>query len=235
MKSGTIVWLIVVSFLTACVSIPKETITLSQTLGSDLEILHNAHRSMVEIHFNKIKDDINAFVDDVYAPYVVHFVLNSELKNYKDGKPSLLGSIETVGKVEGKVESQNALKEISDFLDAARRQIETKRNELISPIAKQESEVLSKVNQSYENAIYANSTITGYLQSVRKVRETQQQALSMIGLSRADTLITNTLVKVSDYVEAAVKIGKTIDIYSDDAFVQLEAVSNKLKNITFKK
>lgn len=228
-------FLTIIFFFTSCVTIPKETATLSQTLGSDLQILHNAHRNIVDIHYKKIINDINSFVDDVYSPFIINYVLKSELKKYKEGNPSLYGTIEIAGQKEGKMESDNALKEMSDFLDAARKQIESKRNELISPIIEQESQVLSAVDQSYEHVIYANSSITLYLQSIRKVRSEQQQALSMMGLNGADTLITNSLVKLSDKVDMALRKGKEIDIKSDDAYNQLDGIIKRIKELTNKK
>jgi hypothetical protein len=81
--------LIVLFVLSTCASLPWETVTLSQTLGSDLNILHNAHRNIIEIHFNKIEDGINSFVDDVYAPYIINYVISRELQKYKEMKPSL--------------------------------------------------------------------------------------------------------------------------------------------------
>lgn len=227
--------LTIISLFTACASIPKETVTLSKTLGNDLEVLHNAHRNIIEIHFNKIEEDINSFINDIYAPFVIHYVLKNELANYIAGKPSLYGTIELAGKQEGKSESENALNEMTDFQNAARKQIESKRNELLSPILKQKAEIIKAVNESYEHAIYANSTITAYLQSLQKVKATQQEVLSVIGIEGTDTLITNSLVKASEQVNDAIKQGKKIDPLSDDAYNKLEKISNQIKEITNKK
>lgn len=41
--------------LVSCASIPKETIILSKTIGSDLQILHDSHRNMVQLYYNRIK------------------------------------------------------------------------------------------------------------------------------------------------------------------------------------
>lgn len=221
--------------ISACVSIPKETVTLSQTLGKDLQILHNSHRNAVDLYYNKIKKDIDRFIDEVYAPFVIHDVLKHELKQFKLGEKSIYGSIQNAGEMEGKESADKALNDMSDFLNAANHQIELKRNELLTPINKQRDEIIRKVNTSYENAIYANSTITGYLQSIRKVKETQQEALSMIGLQGVDILVTSTLVNISDKIEAAVIKGKEIDIKSDQAMQQLEEITNQIKKITNKK
>lgn len=235
MKTRIIVLFLVASFLTACVSIPRQTVTLSQTIGSDLRELQRAHLNFINIYFDKIRTDINVFIDDVYAPYVIHYILKIELKNFKDGIPSIYGTIQIAGQKEGKDEAENALNEMIDFVAAARLQIENKRIELLSPIIIQESEIVNSVNQSYENVIYANSTITAHLQSIRKVKDAQEEALAMIGLRGADTLTTNTLVKLSEQIDIAIKKGKEIDLKSDDASKQLETIIGKLKELTIKK
>lgn len=232
MKSNTIVFLIISFLLSSCASIPRETILLSQTLGHDLETLNHAHKNIIEIHFNNIENDINTFIDDVYSPYVIHYVLSSELKNYKVGNDNLFSTIELAGKVGGKKETDDAISVMQDFQEAAREQIESKRSELLNPIKKQKAEVLNTVDASYNNAIYANSTITAYLQSIKKIKDTQGQVLSGIGLNKADSLITESLVKLSELVNNAVKDGKRIDTKSDDAFKQIEKITKQLKQLT---
>jgi len=235
MKIRNLIIVLTLVIFSGCASIPKEVVTLSQTLGKDIKVLHNSHINTVEVYFGKIKYDINSFIDEKYAPFIIHYVLKSELVNYKQGKTSLFGTIEIAGQKEGQKEANDALTVMVDFQEAARKQIESKREELLSPILKQESEITNAVNQSYENVQYANSSITAYLQSIRKVKEAQQQALSMVGLEGSDSLVTNSLVKLSEQIEKAVKSGKEIDIKSDDAYKQLEKVTNQIKEITTKK
>jgi len=234
MKTKIISTIIISLFLVSCVSIPKETVKLSKVLGNDLVILHNSHRNIVELYYEKIEGDINTFVDEVYSPFVIHYVLKVELDKYKKGEPSLFGSIENAGKTEGKTEADEALNTMLEFQEAANAQIKAKKKELLDPIVKQESQIISNINKSYENAIYANSTITGYLESIRKVKESQQDALSIVGLQGTDTLMINTLIQVSELVNSAVKKGKEIDVKSDDAYSKIEEISNQIKKLTNK-
>lgn len=220
--------------ISSCVSIPKETVTLSQTIGKDMVVMHNAHRIMVQIYYGQIKNDINTFIDDTYSPFIIHFVLKHELTNYQKGEVSLYGSIEAAGKNGSKKATDEAIQVMLDFQVAAMSKINEKRNELLNPIIKQETELINQIDQSYENLIYANSTVTGYLKSTRKVKESQKEALNIIGLAGADTTITNTLIKMSQQINEAVKQGKDIDVQSDDAYKQLEEVSKKIKAITNK-
>lgn len=219
-------------FFSSCVSIPKETVELSRVVGKDLVILHNSHRNMTQLYYSKLKDDINQFIDEVYSPFVIHYVLKRELEKYQNGDSSLYMSIHKAGESGGKAETDEALQVMMEFQEAALSQIRSKRNELLQPIVKQEAEIIQQINQAYENAIYANSTITAYMESVRKVKASQKEALSIVGLKDADATITNKLVKASEIVNEAILKGKEIDVKSDEAAPKIEALLNKIKSIT---
>jgi hypothetical protein len=121
-----------------------------------------------------------------------------------------------------------------EFQEAANQQINAKRNELLSPILFQEREILSVIDQSYQNTIYANATLTAYLVSVRKVKESQNEALSIVGLNGLDTTVTNRLVELSGFVDMALEKGEKIDIKSNEAQQQIEDIVNKIKELTNK-
>lgn len=232
MKTTIVSVLIVSSILISCVSLPRETVTLSKILGNDLVVLHDSHRQLTALYFRQIKDDINLFVDDVYSPFVIHYVLNVEMERYRAGEASLFRSIENAATTEGIARSEEALNTMLEFQQAANAQIQTMRDELLEPILKQEMQVIDAINKSYEQAIRANLTISGYLESARKVKESQQETLSLVGLQGADSTMTNSLLRVSELVNAAVKKGKQIDLRSDEALLKIEEVSNQIKNLT---
>ena len=212
----------------------KETVTLSKTIGSDLQILHDSHRNMVQLYYNGIKLNINTFIDDVYAPFIIHHVLEVELNKHKRGESSIYGIIENAGKKGGKDETEEALNVMLEFQEAANQQINAKKAELLSPILQQEREILSAIDQSYQNTIYANTTLTTYLVSVRKVKESQNEALSFVGLNGLDTTVTNQLVELSGFIDMILEKGEKINIKSDEAQQQIEDIVNKIKELTNK-
>lgn len=220
--------------MVSCASIPKETIILSKTIGSDLQILHDSHRNMVQLYYNGIKLNINTFIDDVYAPFVIHHVLEIELNKYKRGESSIYGIIENAGKKGGKGETEEALNIMLEFQEAANQQINAKKSELLSPILQQEREILNAIDQSYQNTKYANTTLTAYLVSVRKVKESQNEALSVAGLNGLDTTVTNRLVELSAFVDMVLEKGEKINIKSDEAQQQIENIVKKIKELTNK-
>jgi hypothetical protein len=220
--------------MVSCASIPKETVTLSKTIGSDLQILHDSHRNMVQLYYKGIKLNVNAFIDDVYAPFVIHHVLEVELNKHRRGESSIYSIIENAGKMDGKSETEEALNVMLEFQEAANQQINAKRNELLSPILQQEKEILNAIDQSYQNTIYANAILTAYLVSVRKVKESQNEAFSIIGLNDLDVAVTNRLVELSEFVDTVLEKGEKIDIKSNEAQQQIEDIVNKIKELTNK-
>ena len=83
---------------------------------------------------------------------------------------------------------------MEDILVIVQQNIDQQKESLLNPIEIQEKELLNKINRSYENVLLANTSITNYFKSVRKLKETQQEVVSLVGLSDADTTVINTLM-----------------------------------------
>ena len=230
----TIQLLLITFLISSCISIPKETIELSKAVGIDLKVLHTSHRNVVTIYYQKIKDNIDIFIKDVYAPYVINFVLKKELSSYKNGQESIFKALNDAAQKNTITTTEKATKDMQDFLSAANRQIKKKTDELMNPIVTQETELLLKIDKAYQNTMYANSTITAYLSSIRKVKATQREALSMIGLKGIDSLVTTKLLQLSEGLKEAIQKGKEIDTKSDNALDQIEEITDKIKKLTQK-
>tara|TARA_B110000240_G_scaffold181293_1_gene213130 strand:+ start:28 stop:738 length:711 start_codon:yes stop_codon:yes gene_type:complete len=236
MKSRIVITLAIICLLNSCVSVPKETVQLSRIIGTDLTVLQNSHTTMVELFYNEIINNINAFIEEVYAPFIINYVLKGELKNYKNNvSPSIFGVInKAASDGAGKAETGEVLVEMSNILKAANTRIEKKRNELLDPIQKQKDAMLRNINTSYENTRRANSSVTNYLQSVLSLKESQREILSIVGLKGMDEALNNTLLKASDVTKSLLIEGKEIDIESDDALDKIKKIAAKIKSITNK-
>ncbi len=129
MKSRIVITLAIVCLLNSCISVPKETVQLSRVIGTDLTVLQNSHTTMVELFYTEIINNINAFIEEVYAPFIINYVLKGELKNYKNNvSPSIFGVInKAASDGTGKSETAKVLIEMSDFLKAANANREKKK------------------------------------------------------------------------------------------------------------
>ncbi len=227
--SGLLIFLF---FLSSCASIPKETVLLSETIGKDIRELHRAHRKAIELQFDEMEAEVNTFIREVYSPFVIHFVLKEELKAKEEGRPSIYTSLEKAGRTGGKESVDAALYDTENFLFEARKIIEAKREEALRPVLQQKAEVLNALDQSYANMTYANTTLTGYLKSARTVKESQNEAMAILGLRGSEELITDSLVRVSESLSKALKIGEDIDVKSDDAMMKINNVFEEINKIT---
>lgn len=189
---------------------------------------------MATIHFNDMEDKINIFVDDVYAPFIINHVLKDELQEYQAGNPSIYTSLMKAGESNDKEVTAKALQEMAEFVKDAQDQIEEKRKEMLLPVQQRKREVTQAITISYNNAINANTTLTAYLRSVQKVKDSQEQVLSMLGLENIDTKISDNLVRISDEISLLNDKAKKVDAESDEAYEKLNEISEKIKQ-TFNK
>ena len=218
----------------SCATIPQETITISETIGKDLQVLHVSHKSALKLYYNKIEGEINSFIDNVYAPYIIHYVLNSELLKYKNGEPSLYKTIEEAGISNNKEYTDAALNDMVEFTEDAYNQISLRREELLAPIKQQEDSILAKIDASYQNIIYANTRLTMYLESARKVKETRNEAFSIVGLDGIEDGIIKKIIELSNFLDNAIKVGNKIDVKSEEAKDKIENLINQIKEQTNK-
>ena len=218
----------------SCISVPKETVQLSSVIGTDLKVLENSHTTMVGLFYNEIMNNMNGFIEDVYAPFIINYVLKKELDSYHNSQPSIFEAIEDAATKGGKANTEKAYNDMSDFLKAARTQIEKKRNELLVPIQKQRDSIILNIKISYGNTILASSSVTSYLQSISSLKESQNEVLSVIGLKGKTEELTNTLLKMSDVTKSLLTKGKEIDIKSDDAYNKMKTLTDEIKSIIHK-
>lgn len=96
---------------------------------------------MVQLYYNRIKLNVNTFIDDVYATFVIHHVLEAELNQHIRGESSIYGIIENAGKTGGKAETKEALNVMLEFQEAANQQINAKGMNCFSYIRARERNI----------------------------------------------------------------------------------------------
>jgi vacuolar-type H+-ATPase subunit H len=234
MKFRIVFIIVTFYFFNSCISVPKQTVKLSSVIGTDLKVLENSHTTMVGLFYNEIMNNMNGFIEDVYAPFIINYVLKKELDSYHNSQPSIFEAIEDAATKGGKANTEKAYNDMSDFLKAARTQIEKKRNELLVPIQKQRDSIIFNIKISYGNTILASSSVTSYLQSISSLKESQNEVLSVIGLKGKTEELTNTLLKMSDVAKSLLTKGKEIDIKSDDAYNKMKTLTDEIKSIIHK-
>lgn len=206
----------------SCASVPKESVELSVTVGRDIATVHKSHKELAQILFIRMKNDVNRFIDDVYAPYQIRTVMDRQYElarspNPDDKKKSLLLAINEAVKPDASDKLQTAvLKGMGRMVEKIREDVEAMRKELIDPLNAQEEEVIGSIDRAYQQLHYANSIVTGHLSSVVKVHETQAALLKEIGVERdLPKEVSENLAEASDkiakFVESAEKVDSKLD------------------------
>ena len=223
--------ILMLMMLTSCVSIPDETLVLSKTLGQDLKELKRSHLSTINIYYSNLESKINRFIDDVYSPFIIQFVLEREFESFDNEEASIITDLKLATRAEATQEdTDKALQSIVSFQSIAMQQIAQKRMELMQPIREEQLEILQAINAAYDNAIAANASLTSYLASVGDVKEAQTESLAVIGIDRAE--VDQSMLRASDILDQVITKGREVDTKAEDARAQMNALIKQIKSIT---
>lgn len=229
-----------------CAQVPRESVELSTTIGRDIAVTHQAHIQLATLLFEKMKQDVNRFVDGTYAPYQIRKAMErqKQLANSDDQKEknkSLLLAINAAFKPEASEKSQGAvLKGMGSLVTKIRKDVEQMRTELLNPLIEQEKQVLGSINRAYQQMHYANSIVTGHLSSIVKVHEVQSDLLAEFGVERdlrkeVGEGIASVSAKIALLVDAAEKVDYKIEAAESTAKSLKKAITELGQVFTGKK
>ena len=217
--------IILVFLLSACAQVPKESVELSTTVGRDIAEMHRSHKALAIIIYGRIKKDVNRFVDDVYTPYQIREQLRADYDDFKSGGEDSLFAIinKAVKQPDDNQAQKNTLPYMQTFLEVVRGDIESFRKELLGPVLKQEKELLSAIDRSYNQIHYANSIVTGHLASIVKVHDAQDEVLKEFGAEGLRKEVGITLAETSRKVSEITNQAEKLDVKMAD-------MENKIKD-----
>jgi len=203
--------------LGACAQVPKESVELSTTVGRDVAAAHESHRKLAQTLFARIKRDVNRFVDDVYAPYQIQFVLDRQRQRQAAGNPANLFSVlEAAGQRPRDAQAQkDAIDVMQAIVEAVRADVEEYRGMRLAPVLKQEEEVTAAIDRVYEQIKRGNATVTAHLASVVKVHEAQDELLRKANLEglreKVGVSLSNASERVAEFVGKAKAVEGSVD------------------------
>ncbi|WP_240696863.1 hypothetical protein [Vibrio kanaloae] len=87
---------------------------------------------------------------------------------------------------------------VKEWALVATDEIEAKRRELIVPLEKAESVMLTDIRQSFALMKQGNQTITAHLNSIREVQDVQNDLLESVDLEQLRNNINQQLSELSD-------------------------------------
>lgn len=219
--------------LGACAQVPKESVELSTTVGRDVATAHESHRKLAQTLFARIKRDVNRFVDDVYAPYQIQYVLDRQRQRQAAGNSANLFSVlDAAGQRPRDAQAQkDAIDIMQAIVEAVRADVEEYRGMRLAPVLRQEEEVTAAIDRVYEQIKRGNATVTAHLASVVKVHEAQDEILRKANLEGLREKVGVSLSNASERVAEFVGKAKAVEGSVDATTVKVNKLTTELDKL----
>ena len=212
-KSKYKIIVFIVTFI-SCASIPKEVVELSYTVGKDLNAIHESYKILIKKHFDGLRSQANNFLNDRWVPkYLEYFIEDGGLRE----------------SVHDSIPEEEILENVQVWAEVAIEEIDLKRSELIDPINEVEKALLDSVDTAFSRILNANAVITAHLNSIRKVKEVQNEALRALGLEKIRDNINEELIKSSERAQKALEELKKAEGIIDEANEKKKELLQKVK------
>lgn len=220
-------------FLVSCAQVPKESVELSTTVGRDIAAAHQSHRNLAHALFDRMKQDVNRFVDDVYAPFQIQYILSKQKERQQAGDENNLFSVQE--KALRNPKDAQAQKDLilvmQAIVEAIHEDVEDYRQTRLGPILQQEREVIAEIDRVYDQIERGNAIVTAHLASVVKVHEVQDELLQKADLEglrqKIGVTLSNTSTRLATFVDKAKKVEGSVG----DASKKIEKLTSELDNL----
>ena len=215
--------LLLAGFLLAgCVDAPRQSVELSATVGRDLNEMQRAHRELARRYFARAIQDVNAFVDGKYRPYVINYVVADPQLRLRERLEEALrpGAQSDPAAIMGR------------FANLIIADIEDYRRQLLEPVERERDDMLASLDAAYQQLHAANAAVTAHLASAAKVNDAQDRAFAELGLAGFRERAIGAAASFSERIDALTREGARIDAGAADAgarFQELVAEFRKLR------
>jgi hypothetical protein len=211
-----------------CFSAPKQTVELAEITDQQLAELQKSHIHFVQLYYDKLRDDINDFIDNKWTPaFLSKAVQNEQFRHGLDEAydPGNTGpASDELGTV------------LLKFSKAALKQINARRTSLLASIDDQEQMVLDEINGAYFDLQRSQDAIKGYLASAVNLKTQQDLALKKLGVLEKSQNLTNAVLekaeKVSRLLHSAEDADRILNQITEEAKQKIQNIGNTVHDIT---
>jgi hypothetical protein len=204
---------ILLILLTAgCGSVPKEVVELSYVMGEDLQSINQSYDNLIHQFYNNLRDQRRAYIDDVWYPrFVENWRKDGELVAIAKEERIWSESDDKLVVVPAGSAPKESLAALNDWLDYALYAYEKKSEALLSPLDQEEETLRTEVRVAFARMTQANATITAHLNSLREIKEVEDQALKALNLKDLRDKINDQLVNASKKAKDGLDKIKEVD------------------------
>lgn len=190
MMSRIVIWVLLLFGLSACVTIPQESVDLSIELGKRISAIETSHLALVDSYFAVKRERVDRYVTEKWVPEFAEQIFSNK----------------QIAAVWDKVVSSGNKAERLEFIltlgPKLQSRINEKRLELVKPLDDAERMVKRELETNYEQARSINNSVTSFLVSSSKVTENRNRYLEMLGVK--DEKVSEILTEVDSAVETLV-------------------------------
>lgn len=152
----------------SCATIPRATSDLSIALGSEIELLEKQHITLLNNYFEQRKLDALTFLDDKWYPNYLNNLFKEQV------------IIDTWEKIVETTDLEEKIEIMEMLTTVIQEEYMAKRQDLLEPIEKYESEVGTAIREQYTKTKNMNATITSNVLSASDVQAKQKEYLSKV-------------------------------------------------------
>lgn len=173
----------------SCATVPKEVVQLSYSIGQDLEAVHASYRTLVRVHFDGLRDQVNTFIDTRWKPAALRSFIEKGKLVERATRP----------------DPNEVLSGVGNWVDVALEGISRKRHQFLDPLDFEEQALLDTLDDAFAKLARANATVTAHLNSLRKVQEIQDEALQAMKLKDLRDRLDERLIEASRQTQRALE------------------------------
>jgi hypothetical protein len=214
-----------------CATIPKEVVELSYRTGEDMAALHESYSMLIQNYYEKMRDERIDYLDNVWYPkFQQNWMKKGNLIGIAKGE--VIWSVEENRLIPTppNADSKETLSTLSDWVNYALYAYEVKEESLLKPLEEAEEKIQMEVNRAFEQVMRANATVTAHLNSIRKVKQVQDQALEVMNIRDIRNNINDALIQASDTAASELERVRELDAGVDDLTKQVETLTEPKTN-----
>ena len=211
--------LVAASGLVSCVKVPAEAVTLSTVVGHRITAIQTSHERLAREYFDLCRENVEDFLVNRWVPeFMATFVRDANLMHLLENpepltedqvqqiRDELQGSMDpgnlerVVAAVQSAFGDEERGQIAIEFAEAAVKQINRKRAELLTPLDQYEDRVLSEINGTYAELAQLQNSVTAFIQSARDVTVAQDSVLDRLKLLERRDAVLNQAMSLNDTI-----------------------------------
>lgn len=215
--------------IVGCASVPKEVVELSYRTGEDLTALHESYDKLISMFFEKMRDERIAYLNDTWYPrFLENWMEIGQIVSIAKGEVVWSDEKEEFIPIPPNTDPKEVLRNLQDWVDYALYAYDVKEEALLKPLNEEESALRRDVQMAFLRIMRANAVITAHLNSIRKVKEVQNEALEALYLKDLRNRLNNTLINISDKAAKELNKIQRIDKSVDNLDEQIKSLIEEI-------